>query len=99
MGPLFQALYYEFGYDHDSSYVEIGSTIADLYLQDAQCPLLLKSVCDQQTYRPTEKKWQFRGRYILQYTQLFEQSLVAISRNSVSEISVTKNVNCTPFKT
>ena len=78
----------EFGNDHDSSYAEIGSTIADLDLQDAQCPLLLKSICDQQTYRPTEKKWQFRGRYILEYTRLSEQSLVVISRNSVSEISL-----------
>ena len=78
----------EFGNDHDSSYAEIESTIADLDLQDAQCPLLLKSICDQQTYRPTEKKWQFRGRYILEYTRLSEQSLVVISRNSVSEISL-----------
>ena len=51
----FQVLY-EFGNDHDSSYVEIVSTIADLDLQDEQCPLLLKSICDQQTYRPMEKK-------------------------------------------
>ena len=48
-------LYTEFGNDHDSSYVEIGSTVADLDLQDIQRPLLLKSICDQQTYRPTEK--------------------------------------------
>ena len=52
MRPLFYVLYYEFGNDRDYSYVEIGSTIADLDLQDVQCPLLLKSICNQQTYRP-----------------------------------------------
>ena len=77
-------MYLKFGNDHDSSYVEIGSTVADLDLQDAQCPLLLKSTCDQQTFRPAEKKWQFRSRYILEYTRLSEQSLVVItSRVSV----------------
>ena len=42
-----------------------------------------------------EKKWQFRSRYILEYTRLYEQSWNVISRNSVSKISVTKNINCT----
>ena len=60
---------------------------------------MLKSICDQQTYKPTEKKGQFRSRYILDYTKLSEQSLVVISRNSANEFSVTKNINCTPFKT
>ena len=36
MRPLFQVLYYEFGNDHDTSCVEIGSTIADLDLQDVK---------------------------------------------------------------
>ena len=42
MRPLSYVLYYEFGNDHDSSYVEIGSTIADLDLQDAQSPITAK---------------------------------------------------------
>ena len=33
--PFFHVLYYEFRNDHDSSYVAIGSAIADLELQDA----------------------------------------------------------------
>ena len=58
MRPYINAiLYYEPGNDHDSLYVKIGSTIADLDLQDVQCPLLLKSICNQQTYNPTKKKW------------------------------------------
>ena len=44
-----------------------------------------------------EKK--FRSRHIFEYTRLPEQSLVAISRNTVIEISVTENSNCTSFKT
>ena len=64
---------------------EIGSAIADLDLQD-----VLKSICDQLTYRTMEKKWQFKSWYILEYTQLSEQSLVVISRNSVRDFCYKK---------
>ena len=42
MRPIFYVLYYEFGNEHNSSYVEIGSTIVELDLQDAQCSITAK---------------------------------------------------------
>ena len=42
MRTLSYVLYYEFGNDHHSSYVEIGSTIVDLDLRVAQSPITAK---------------------------------------------------------